>query len=264
MAFNEKFFKVIKLLAPKSRAFWMFVEKKLTNFFSGFTAVPDDFREYLHQIWFDVFPSTTRELEKWGEQFGVQFFPQNESDQIMVIDTEWKSKGGQSAYYIQAQLQNAGFNVQVHENNPPVDPDIFLSSNFVMVAGGPNAYAGRSDAYAGRTGGELLVNGPILTNVPSYLSIAGNPNCCCGNAIAYCGYFQKMNTYDKIYSITDDPTYWPFFFFIGGDATRDPVTNELTNIENANVPFNREKEFKNLILKLKPSQTWVGLLNSYV
>ena len=95
MATNEKWFKILKLLSPKARAFSLFIQKKLTQFFEGLTVIPDDFRDYLHQVWLDAFPSTTRELTKWKEQFGIIYFPTSESDQRDVIDTEWKSEGGQ-------------------------------------------------------------------------------------------------------------------------------------------------------------------------
>lgn len=264
MAVNEKFFKIFKLLAPKSNAFSLFIQKKLTKFFEGLTVIPDNFRSFLHQIFFDIFPENTRELEMWREQFGIQYFPTDDTQRRNLITTEWRSSGGQGKDYIQSQLRSAGFNVQIHENNPAVDPNIFLSSNFVMQAGGANAYAGRPDAFAGKTGGDLLVNGPILTNVPNYLAVAGFDNCVCGNVVGHCGYFEKINTYDKVYQITTDPDYWPFFFFIGGDATRDPTTHALTAIENANIQSDRKEEFKRLILKLKPAQTWVGLMISYI
>jgi hypothetical protein len=264
MAINTKFFEIIKLLAPKSLAFSLFIQKKLTQFLEALTIIPDDFRSYLHQIWLDSFPSTTRELELWRNQFGIQYYPDDESQQRQMIATEWASKGGQGKDYLQSQLQSAGFEVQVHENNPAIDPDILLSSLFVMQCGGTNAYAGRSDAFAGKTGGDLIVNGPILTNVPLKIAIAGYINCCCGNNAAHCGYFEKIKTHDRVYEITNDQDYWPYFFFIGGDATRDPVTHEITEIANANVQANRKDEFKRLILKLKPAQSWVGLLISYV
>lgn len=247
---------------PKADAFSIFIQKSLTKFFESFTAIPNDFRDYLHQIWLDIFPSETREIDKWVEQFGLQYY--DESTKVETITTQWMAKGGQGKDYIQNILNEAGFNVQIHENIPPVDPDLFLNGIPVMVAGGSNAYAGRTDAFAGFQGGELLVNGPILTNIPLYLSICGNANACCGNNVGHAGYFEKIATYDKIYNITDDSDYWPYFFFIGGDATRDPITKELTVIENVNIPVEREKEFKFLILKLKPGMTWVGLMVNYV
>jgi hypothetical protein len=263
MAINEKFFKVIKLLIPKSNAFAIFIQKKLTKFFEALTVIPGDFRDYIHQVFFDIFPSTTREAEKWKEQFGLIYFPSDPVEQISILNSEWQATGGQGADYIQSILRAAGFDVYVHENNPPVDPDIFLNSIPIMVCKGVNAYAGRDDAFAGRTGGDLLVNGSILTNIPAYLSICGNINTCCGNQYAKAGYFEKIITSDKIYQITDDPDYWGYFFFIGGLATRNVTTHVLETIDNAIIPSERKEEFKRLILKLKPAHSWVGLIVNY-
>ena len=176
MAINEKFFRIIKLLVPKSDAFQLFIQKKLTQFFEGLTVIPGDFRDYLHQVYLDIFPTTTRELTKWKEQFGIIYFPESESDQRNLIDSEWKAQGGQGKDYIQEQLQNAGFDVQVHENIAPVDPDIHYIDD-----------------------DHLLVNGPI----------------------------KEAGQIEKTYSITDDSDYWGFFFFIGGDATRDLICDAL-------------------------------------
>jgi len=263
MAVNAKFFKIIKSLLPKSNTFQLFIQKKLTQFFEALTVIPGDFRDYIHQIFLDIFPSTTREIEKWREQFGLIYFPSDSAEQIETLNSEWQATGGQGADYIQSVLRAAGFDVYVHENNPPVDPDIFLNSIPIMVCKGLNAYAGRDDAFAGRTGGDLLVNGPILTNIPLYLSICGNINTCCRNQKAKAGYFEKIMTIDKIYQITDDPDYWGYFFFVGGVATRNATTHVLETIENVVIPSARKEEFKRLILKLKPAQSWAGLIVTY-
>ncbi len=54
---------------------------------------------------------------------------------------------------LQTALRNAGFDVFVYQNDPAVDPAIFLEQDFQMVAGGGNAFAGRADAFAGKVGG---------------------------------------------------------------------------------------------------------------
>jgi len=262
MAFNERFFKIIKYLLPKSKSFKIYIEKKLSNFFKALTCIPDDFRKYLDEIYLDIFPKTTRQLDEWKNEFGLFFFPPYENEQRETIDGEWKAKGGQGKDYIQQVLRDAGFDVYVHENIPPVDPDIFLTSIASMVCGGFNAYAGRLDAYAGLTGGELLVNGPIYTNIIDIASSAGNINMSCGNLKACCRYFEKMEIVDKTYTITNDPDYWGYFFFIGGQATRN-INHELETIDFALIPSGRKEEFKRLVLKLKPAQTWVGLIVTY-
>jgi hypothetical protein len=264
MAFNRRWFNIFKTLFPRGNAFSLIIQKKFTQFIEGLTALPDDFRQYIDRVWLDLFPDTTRELELWNKQFGIVPGQNSIAMQRTNLASRWANDGGQGADYIQSILQAAGFNVQVHENNPPVDPDVFLNSIPQMVAGGANAYAGRDDAFAGRTGGQLLVNGPVVTNIPLYLCVSGAEFMSAGNEAALSGYFEKLETIDKIYSIPDDSDYWGWFFFIGGDATRNETTHELETIETVNIPNSRQREFKDLILTLKPAQSWVGLLIEFV
>lgn len=259
----SRFFRVIDKLLPRSRAFYLVVNKRLTQFFKGLAALPQDTKENFQNAYNDLFPNSTRHLDKWNETFGIGFPALSEDNQRMDLDSAWKATGGQGDDYIQEVLNNAGFDVQVHENNPAVDPDLFLNSIPIMVAGGPAAFAGNDQAFAGKTGGDLLVNGPILTNIPVYNSVAGALNMSAGNDFAVAGQFTKFGTVDKIYQIPDDPDLWGGFFFIGGDATRNGA-NELTAIENVNIPVERKSEFIRLILKIKPGQSWVGLMVNYV
>lgn len=171
---------------------------------------------------------------------------------------------------LQNALQAAGFDVQVHENSPAVDPDIFLNSVPLMVAGGDNAFAGYeplagppSTAVAGLTGGYLLVNGRQYTQRPEYDAIAGGDYMFAGNGNAVAGRYIGLIQDEIIYTIPDDPNAWPFFFFVGGDATRDPGTGELTGILKADIPAERQTDFERLILKYKPIHTWAGLIINY-
>lgn len=266
MAFNRKYFKLFKYLFPKSNAFSLFIQKFLTQFVEGLTALPDDFRKYIDQIYLDLFPATTRELSLWEKVFGITNPSTDDAIRRNTIDQRWKLKGGQGPDYIQQVLQDNGFDVQVHENNPPIDPAFFIGISFIMVAGGFNAYAGRIDAYAGMAlNGELLVNGfiPIETSQRLFEMVAGGINGYAGNSKAVAGYFNQYITENKTYTLPTDPLLWPFVFFIGGDATRDPITHELTAIETVQIPKEREQEFKNLILLIKPAQTWAGLIIEY-
>lgn len=259
----NKFFKVFKLLFPFSNAFTLFIDKRFTQFIKGLSALPQNLKEYIQNIYLDLFPSTTRKLDKWNNVFGVGFPAKSEADQRTDLNAIWKSQGGQGANYIQEVLNNAGFDVQIHENNPPADPDLFLKTPPVMVAGGPSSYAGNDQAFAGKTGGDLLVNGSIVTNIPLYFSVCGATNMSCGNTEAKAGFFNAFGTKERIYQIPDDPNLWGAFFFIGGDATRDPVTHKLTVIDNFDIPIERKPEFIRLVLKLKPAQTWAGLMINY-
>ncbi len=259
----DRFFLILKKLFPTGDAFLLSVDKNWAKFVYSLTALFDDFRTYINLIYLDLFPDTTRSLELWCETFGLSNC-KNDSNTRMDLATAWKSRGGQGADYLQTILNSAGFNVQVHENNPPVDPDVLLSSIPWMVAGGEYAYAGNTTAIAGKTGGDLLVNGSIVTNIPLYNSFAGASYMSAGNELAVAGLYDKFTTKEKVYKITNDPDLWGGYFFIGGDVTRDPVTHKITAIENVSIPTDRKADFLRLILRIKPAQTWVGLLVSYV
>lgn len=177
--------------------------------------------------------------------------------QVFFID----SNG--SEYDLQKQLRDAGFDVYVYQNNPAIDPAIFLDQSFQMVADGGNAFAGRADAYAGKVGGELLVNGDIFTQTAAYLMQADGDNAFAGNGDAVAGRFDEFIQEKIEYSIPTNPEQWPLVFFVGGEATRDPGTGELTDIELAEVDLTREEEFKRTILKFKPIHSWAGLIINY-
>lgn len=156
-------------------------------------------------------------------------------------------------------LQAAGFDVFVYQNDPAVDPEPFLDQDFQMVAGGGNAFAGRSDAFASRIGGELLVNGDIFSTTPLYLPVAGN---------LYAGDGQTAGEFDQMlitqfeFEIPSDPDAWPFVFFVGGAVTRD-MSGAITDIESAEIPNARQEEFKRTILRYKPLFTWAALIVTY-
>jgi hypothetical protein len=170
---------------------------------------------------------------------------------------------------LQRALNDAGFGVQVHENSPAVDPDIFLNSVPLMVADGDNAYAGYFPvtpgvytSVAGKTGGDLLVNGAIFKQRPNYLSVANGDNMFAGNSGAFAGSYTELRQDEIIYPIPDDPAAWPYFFFVGGDATRDGE-GKLTGIEVVDIPIERKTAFERIILKYKPVHTWAGLIVNY-
>jgi hypothetical protein len=263
MAFNRKYFDLFKNLLPKSEAFSIFIQKNLTKFFEALTCIPDDFRKFVDNVYLDLFPSSTRSIELWESQFGIRVPNSDMSIRRSTINLTWKLKGGQSAKYLQDKLQQAGFDLQVHENNPVVNPDDFLSANFIMTCGNTWAVCGNNDAFCGLTGGYVLANGYIAdsSDLRDYLAVCGDVYC--GNAIAICGYFEQFIITPKKYIIPDDSDYWGSVFFIGGNATRNVSTHVLESIETVQIPTSRQLELENLILKIKPVNTWAGLIIDY-
>lgn len=170
---------------------------------------------------------------------------------------------------LEEKLQDAGFDVLVHANDPAVNPALFLIQAFQMTAGdllpgGNDAQCGEAEAYCGRIGGELLVNGEIFEQEPNYTILCEEALAQCGEAEALAGQFDSVNLIPIEYDIPVIAGYWPLIFFVGGPATRNPVTGAITDIEIAEVPIERRLEFRRIILKYKPMFSWAGLVVVYV
>ena len=169
---------------------------------------------------------------------------------------------------LEEKLQDAGFDVQVHANSPAVDPNTFLAQNFNMTCGdllpgGNDAQCGEPEAYCAQVGGELLVNGEIFWQLPNYTCLCGEALALCGEAGASCGEYDGVTMFPLLYDVPAEAGYWPLIFFVGGEATRDPVTGELTSIDIAPVAIERRLEFRRIILRYKPMAAWAGLVVVY-
>ena len=207
---------------------------------------------------------------------------------------KYGSKSNGSVDVLQKALNDAGFDVQVHENSPAIDPNLLLNSIPFMVAGGDNAYAGffpvnpgEYTSIAGKTGGGLLVNGRYYERTPEYIASAGYSTAVAGNSSAVAGAYNAQSVEEILYNIPVDSDAWPFFFFVGGDATRNTkelvsysddeivsfsddeeaeysASNEILSIEAVDIPIERKEVFERIILKYKPIHSWAGLIINYV
>lgn len=175
---------------------------------------------------------------------------------------------------LQDDLDFSGFNLQVHQNDPPVDPSLFFPSQpFQMAAGSDYAYAGYNLgaeilSYAGSYGAKFLVNTLIIKQEQAVTMQAGDTIAFAGynvgeGVISVAGYFRDYIYKPIIYDIPLDPDYWPMIFFIGGNATRDPATNELVSISPGNVDINRQVELDQAILRAKSLGVWCILIVNY-
>jgi hypothetical protein len=232
-------------------------------FLEGMADDSEDVRLFLSGLALIRNPNLTPFLSDLEREFGIQpdELISDELRRMRLAAVAFTRGSAGTAAQLEAQLNAAGFDVQVHSNDPAVDPALFLDQSFQMVAGGGNAYAGRTDAFAGRIGGELLVNGDIFIQAPAYLASASRMYA--GNSGAVAGYFEDYDQNPIIYTVPTDPDAWPFVFFVGGDATRDG-SGALTEIQAGEVSSERQEDFKRTILKFKPLFTWAGLIIDYV
>ena len=252
----------IKAALPEGTAWGFENDSDTDKYFEGKSENFETVRIFLENLSNIRNPELTILLSDLEKEYGILTDNRiSESTRRMQLATRIFKKLVVGYDYLQEQLQNAGFTeAQVHTNDPAVDPAIFLDQSFQMVAGGFNAYAGRDDAFAGRVGGELLVNGAILSSIPDYLTVAGDSYSGNNNAVA--GYFEDFKTIEFEYNIPTNPNQWPFVFFVGGDATRN-VSGELTDIQQIIIPAERENEFKNIITRFKPLHAWGALILSF-
>ncbi len=171
------------------------------------------------------------------------------------------NQGYGTPWDMQTKLRAAGFtDIYVYQNDPPVDINLFLGNTPNVTFGDPQMSFGNPAFTFANSGGELVVNG----------------------AIFYAGAsFQ--------YPIPG-AEYWPSVFFVGGQATFSDVTkpnptfgspqmtfgnpvfsfggeavvNEITAIDQIEIPIERREELRRLIVKYKPIHAWCALRIIYI
>lgn len=254
--------RVIDVVLPKGSAWRLAPGLDLDLMYDGMASSFETVRLFLADLTTVRDPKKTDFLIDLEREFGVltnfNLTEKQRRDQLSSIVFNRQRNG--SIDSMQQALDDAGFNVQVHENSPAVDPELFFSGAFQMVAGGGSGYAGRSDAYAGESGGELLVNGDIFTTEKIPAQTAGHIFAGDGTTA---GEYDDLERTKIVYPTPTNPDDWPMVFFVGGDATRNG-SGELTDIESADIISNQEAAFKRIILKYKPIHSWAGLIVNFV
>lgn len=269
--------RIFKHLLPDARAWRLTTSKTLRSFFEGLGGAASDARSFVDDVHNDLWPDTTRELDLWLDQFGLyRAGGQTETELRSRLDAAWKSNGGQSPAYIQRVLQAAGFDVYVHEWWEPIpdrpaggsiDGDVtpvarnpfdYLDDGtgavpWAFVDGGEDAQDGDPVAQDGGTNvppGYPLVNKIIEAQTRSIGD--GAADMADGDPEAQDGGVEIAYPL-KTYQIPVDPTKYPYFLYIGGEAFPD----------TASVPAGRRDEFEELCLKICPTEQWLGIIVEY-
>jgi len=231
----------IKALLPPGTLYALDEQGDLHKLFEAISENYEDVYRFLSALSATRFPLDTPYLDEleWDMGMVSDFeLTEDERRQQLAAFKYNRTENGGTAQNLEDYLRNAGFNVYVHKNNPAVDPSLFP--------------------------GDLLLNGDIIEFGPAYIAQCGGTTTVCGNADAVCGRFDTFESILLIYETPIDPDSWPFIFFVGGAATRDGITGELTAIAPANVPLQRKEQFKKIILQMKPEETWAVLRVNYV
>lgn len=267
------FFRILKHLLPRARAWRLTIEKQLRQLFEGLAGTGSDIKDYVDLVWLDIFPDTTRELDLWDEQWGLPNTLTTDQARRDRLNATWQALGGQNPRYIQDTLRAAGFDVYVHEwwvpGSEPTpgtkaaatarDPFTYLDDGatvlrFYACDGGADMQDG--DLALAMDGAKNLPAGYPLVNKILEATFAfigeGNPGMQDGGGVAQDG--GQITTYAvKQYALPADPTKYPYFLYIGG----------ATFPNQANVPVSRKNEFETLCLKICPSHLWLGILVDY-
>ena len=149
----------------------------------------------------------------------------------------------QSAGFIESQLQLAGFDVYVHENiNLQSIETVLTSVSNVSVSGGGNAGSYNSGTVYTEFSG-------LFVNLNSGTFNSGSANSGQKNYR-----YKVANHIEESLDVTFNVNNtWIKTFFIGGENLGD----------FANVPSARKDEFRQLILRLKPTETVAYLLINF-
>jgi hypothetical protein len=225
---------IFDILLSRSQAFCLSLDKNITKLFRGLEGIETDAKKYVDEVWLDIFPQTTRQLEEWELQFGIVESDIPLQERRDRLEARWKARGGQSPRYIQDTLQAAGFPVYIHEawDLPLTNPATFKN---------PNLYL--------RDGSDLV----------AFTCEAGELDAHCGEALAECGEtlnprgYLLVNKVANPYVIPGSSTTWPYFLYIGAET--------FPNI--AAVDATRRDEFEALCLQICPTQQWLGILVEY-
>ena len=149
----------------------------------------------------------------------------------------------QSASFIESQLQLAGFDVYVHENTDLITIENLLYSVSNVAVFGTNNFGSFNF-------------GSIYTEFPNLFANLNFGSFNFGSANFNQRYFEGKvaNQIDEFLDYTfNHQNIWIKTFFIGGENLGD----------FANVPSARKDEFRQLILRLKPTETVAYLLVNY-
>jgi hypothetical protein len=226
---------LLQHLLPRALAWRTTVDTTLRRFVVGLAGMPADVRTFIDLAYLDLFPAGTRELGTWESEFALSG-EGSDATRRLGLTAAWRAQGGQDPDYLQTVLHAAGFtDVFVHEwwaSGPPflaIDPRDYTTQPLVgEYQCEPSTPWGCFDAGAGD---------PLAAHCDD--SLTNEP-----------GYIVNLDlTRRAPPPVPDDPSYWPYFLYIAGEAFP----------ELAQVDSTRIAELKELLLRLVPAQQWIVL-----
>lgn len=227
------FFNTLKHLLPTGKAWQLTINSSLRRFILGLSQSFDDSKQFIMDVHSDRFPADTRELILWENQFGLGHTG-TDDERRARLTSAWAETGGQSPYYLQTRLQEAGFDAYVY--------DWFDGGG---VARDPNL-----------TEGYPLVNA-LNKTIPTFAVYCSfiDDTFTCGSPDAICGAKGSSNAIRKVqYDLSGlTTTQYQSVNYVGGP----------TYGERALIPAERRTEFELMVYKLFPQYQWTVALVDY-
>lgn len=258
---------VILSLLPKGEIWNLKSDGDFDLLLDGMAENNEEIRIFLSKLAYVREPQKTEILSDLEKEFGIinKNLTEQERRNRLGSAKYLKNSDG-SRDHIQNRLRTAGFDIFVYDNDPPVDPSQFVNANFKTICGSSIAICGAAGVICGTANSnQLLVNGDLIFHSESIQQVVcGNFGAISGNSQAVCGRKVTVpDTNNVTYELPVSPGYDHLIFFIGGEVTRDPVTDEILLIEPAQISASRRDELESIILKYKPMHSWCGLIVEY-
>jgi len=278
-------FTTFKHLFPKALAWLMPWDGFLRKYIDGLSETPADIRDFADNVYLDMFPQTTRELELWEQQFNITAAgtDQQRRDNIAA---RWVALGGQGLDYLESVIHTAGFtNVFLHPwfnaDGSTKNPNFFLQDSrpaFDFFTGKPNLQTG--DGISQSSGSHSVTDYPFFTGqvgaqsgdgttqtasqflpfIP-YFYYTGKPGAQTGDGVTQTAGQLVVNGILLVnkgpnvsYSVPQTLDEYREILYVGGETFPD----------FADVPIEQKEEFERLLLRYLPYSHWIGLLINYV
>jgi uncharacterized protein YmfQ (DUF2313 family) len=234
MAVFDKILKLSKQLYPTGRAFKMPLSSEFEKLVKGLGRSEARMYSGANSILNSLLPDndnfTTQDATDWERRLGmITNSSVSLADRKLSIRRKIAHPGTiparQNYLYIEGQLQQAGFDVYVHENRFPYGDGSYTQLTPFEASGAISGTFQHGDAQHG----DIQHGSAYDDKVVNYID-------------------EEL---DNIFNVGDN---LKFTFFICG-----PYLGDF-----ADVPFERKDEFRQLILKLKPVQCVAYLFINYV
>ena len=263
----------------------------LDRFLSGAADLPATIRTELDKLWSDLLPRSTRHLPKWEEQFGLRARALSEAERRDRLLGAWRATGGQSKYYIEQVVRDAGFDVRIYEWFIPlaqISGALAVRSNGVLALSDGSVLEARLDdldfpardpsatirgtsgnTRCGAVGSRCGVAGPDGREVRILSLDGGAFTFDDGTIYSTTGYYAARcatffsGGYMLVNRGLDAPTYpsppsveddWAYVLYVSGDEIDTP----------AQIPIERRDDLEALLLELCPTQHWIGMIVEYL